>query len=58
VEQLWLAYKLNSKNMDVLSTLALTLDGLKRYDESDRLYEEALATEEGHANDWETVLGK
>ncbi|OGU29345.1 MAG: hypothetical protein A2X67_09840 [Ignavibacteria bacterium GWA2_55_11] len=49
VEQLWLAYKLNSKNMDVLSTLALTLDGLKRYDESDRLYEEALKVDSTNA---------
>ena len=23
-----------------------------------QMYEETLATEEGHANDWETVLGK
>jgi bacterioferritin (cytochrome b1) len=23
-----------------------------------RMFEETLATEEGHANDWETVLGK
>jgi tetratricopeptide (TPR) repeat protein len=36
------AYELNSKDLNTLSTLALTLDGLHRSLESDRLYEEGL----------------
>jgi Flp pilus assembly protein TadD len=36
------AYSLNPKDLNTLSTLALTLDGLGRFQESDRLYEEGL----------------
>ena len=36
------AYDLNPKDIPTLSTLALTLDGLHRFKESDRLYEEGL----------------
>ncbi|MCX6120856.1 MAG: tetratricopeptide repeat protein [Ignavibacteriales bacterium] len=36
------AYILNPKDLNTLSSLALTLDGLHRYQESDSLYEEGL----------------
>jgi len=36
------AYELNPKDINVIGTLALTLDGLHKYDRSDSLYEEAL----------------
>jgi tetratricopeptide (TPR) repeat protein len=42
VEPLKKAYTLNPKDLNTLSTLALTLDGLHRFQESDRLYEEGL----------------
>jgi tetratricopeptide (TPR) repeat protein len=42
VQPLLKAYKLNSKDLNTLSTLALTLDGLHRFEESDSLYEEGL----------------
>lgn len=42
VEPLKKALKINSKDLNIISTLALTLDGLKRYKESDSLYEEGL----------------
>ncbi|HLF19964.1 MAG TPA: tetratricopeptide repeat protein [Bacteroidota bacterium] len=41
-EALEQAYQLNPRDMNTLSTLALTYDGLHRYLDSDRLYEEAL----------------
>ena len=40
VQPLKKAYQLNPKDINTLSTLALTLDGLHRFQESDRLYEE------------------
>ncbi|HWP83388.1 MAG TPA: tetratricopeptide repeat protein [Bacteroidota bacterium] len=36
------AYELNPKDINTLSTLALTYDGMKRFSRSDSLYEEAL----------------
>ena len=42
VEALEQSYKLNPKDINTLSTLALAYDGLKRFADSDRLYEEAL----------------
>ncbi len=45
VKPLEKAYELNSKDLNTLSTLALTLDGLHRYQNSDRLYEEGLKQE-------------
>jgi tetratricopeptide (TPR) repeat protein len=36
------AYKLNPKDLNTLSTFALTLDGLHRYKESDKIYEDGL----------------
>jgi tetratricopeptide (TPR) repeat protein len=36
------AYQLNSKDLNTISTLALTLDGLQRYGRSDSLYEEGI----------------
>jgi tetratricopeptide (TPR) repeat protein len=36
------AYTLNPKDLNTLSTLALTLDGLHRFQESDHLYEDGL----------------
>jgi tetratricopeptide (TPR) repeat protein len=36
------AYKLNPKDVNTISALALILDGLHRFDESDRLYEEGI----------------
>jgi tetratricopeptide (TPR) repeat protein len=42
VKPLEKAYRLNPKDLNTLGTLAMTLDGLHRYDESDRLYEEGL----------------
>jgi tetratricopeptide (TPR) repeat protein len=42
VQKLQQAHTLNPKDMNTLSTLAMTLDGLHRYIESDKLYEEAL----------------
>ncbi|MEK6651253.1 MAG: tetratricopeptide repeat protein, partial [Bacteroidota bacterium] len=49
VDELQKAYRINPKDMTVLSTLALTLDGLKRHAESDRLYEEALTVDSANA---------
>ena len=42
VQPLQKAHNLNPKDLNTLSTLALTLDGLHRYQESDSLYEEGL----------------
>jgi tetratricopeptide (TPR) repeat protein len=42
VQPLQKAHILNPKDLNTLSTLALTLDGLHRYQESDSLYEEGL----------------
>jgi Flp pilus assembly protein TadD len=42
VEPLQKAHTLNPKDLNTLSTLALTLDGLHRYQESDSVYEEGL----------------
>ncbi len=42
VQKLQQAYSLNPKDINTLSTLAMTLDELHRYSESDKLYEEAL----------------
>ncbi|HVN47263.1 MAG TPA: tetratricopeptide repeat protein, partial [Bacteroidota bacterium] len=42
VEKLQQAYALNPKDINTLSTLAMTLDELHRYSESDKMYEEAL----------------
>ena len=42
VKPLEKAYELNSKDVNTLSTLALTLDGLHHYPRSDSLYEEGL----------------
>lgn len=42
VEPLQKAHKLNPKDLPTLSTLAMTLDGLHHYQESDSLYEEGL----------------
>ena len=42
VQPLQKAYSLNPKDLNTLSTLALTLDGLHRFQESDTLYEEGL----------------
>ncbi len=42
VEALRKALELDSNRMDALSTLAMTLDDMNRYDESDSLYERAL----------------
>jgi len=39
------AYTLNPKDMNTLGTLAMTLEGLHRYQESDQLYEEGLKLE-------------
>jgi tetratricopeptide (TPR) repeat protein len=43
------AYKLNPKDLNTLSTLALTLDGLQRYTASDRIYEDGLKQEPNSA---------
>jgi tetratricopeptide (TPR) repeat protein len=42
VKPLEKAYELNPKDLNTLSTLAMTLDGLHRYHQSDSLYEEGL----------------
>ena len=42
VQPLEKAHELNPKDLNTLSTLALTLDGLQRYPRSDSLYEEGL----------------
>ena len=42
IENLSRAIELNPKDVNALSSLALTYDGMKRYDRSDSLYEEAL----------------
>jgi tetratricopeptide (TPR) repeat protein len=42
VKPLEKAHNLNPKDLNALGTLALTLDGLRRYQDSDRLYEEGL----------------
>jgi tetratricopeptide (TPR) repeat protein len=42
VQPLQKAHILNAKDLNTLSTLALTLDGLHRYQQSDSLYEEGL----------------
>jgi tetratricopeptide (TPR) repeat protein len=45
VKPLEKAYELNPKDLNTISTLALTLDGLHRYQQSDHLYEEGLKRE-------------
>lgn len=42
IDMLEQSYKINPKDMNTLGQLALTYDGLKRWNESDSLYEEAL----------------
>ncbi len=42
IQMLEQSYKLNPKDINTLGQLALTYDGLKRWNESDSLYEEAL----------------
>ena len=42
VENLWQSLKLNPGDVNTLSSLALILDGMKQYEQSDSLYEAAL----------------
>ena len=42
VENLWQSLKLNPNDVNTLSSLALILDGMKEYQQSDSLYEAAL----------------
>jgi tetratricopeptide (TPR) repeat protein len=42
IQMLEQSYKLNPKDINILGQLALTYDGLKRWKESDSLYQEAL----------------
>ena len=43
------ARQINSKDINAISQLALVYDGMKRYDESDRLYEEGLKLDPDNA---------
>jgi Tfp pilus assembly protein PilF len=49
VKPLKKAYELNPKDLNTLSSLALTLDGLHRYQESDSLYEKGLKQDSSSA---------
>jgi len=48
-EELSKAYKMNSTDVNVISSLALVLDGMERFTESDSLYEEGLRIEPGNS---------
>jgi len=49
LEHLERSYKLDPRDLNTLSTLALTYEGLKRYEDCDRIYEEALKLEPNSA---------